>query len=57
MSKQTKPTQSPNKVDEPLSTYEQTVIDTDVIPKGYLPLKEGMDKVRSYVKSLYETSI
>lgn len=56
MKKQTNKTvnQETNKVSEPETAYEVVSTKANEIPEGYLPLKEGMDKVRSYVKSLYE---
>lgn len=52
MKKQNKITNSSqDKVNEPVITYEKTVAEESVAPEGYLPLKEGMDKVRNYISS------
>ena len=32
---------------------ESTVV-SEVIPEGYVPLKEGVDQVREHVKSMYK---
>ncbi len=46
--------EKPNSLSESVTEYAKKEDDVAVIPEGYMPLKEGMNKVRNYVKSLYE---
>ncbi|MDO5664403.1 MAG: hypothetical protein Q4G63_03990 [Bacteroidia bacterium] len=46
---------SSNYVSEPSIVYVKKQSEKEAtIPTGYVSLKEGMDRVRNYVKSLYE---